>query len=63
MSILIDSLKNMFDETHCVKDNRTGREIHVVAKPIPYFSLVHRIKDAFRVLTGKSIAVHYYTDN
>jgi len=33
-----------------------------IAKPLNYFQLIPRLKDAWRVFTGKSIAVHYKED-
>jgi len=62
MSILIDKLlriENTFASYMRVDS------IFYMAKPIPFYSYkttLNRIKDGFRVMTGKSFAVHYKED-
>ena len=66
MSILIDNLiysNNENKAMQCVELN--GVNIWVIAKPYTYFTVqefLRRIKDCFRILTFKSFAVHYFSD-
>jgi hypothetical protein len=59
MSILLDEL---------LKEERIMTYIEprwYMAKPIPYYSiktLLNRVRDAIRVIRGKSFAVHYKED-
>jgi hypothetical protein len=61
MSILIDELlKDECNPTLTQIDSK-----FYVAKPIPFYSIytfIDRIKDGFRVMVGKSFAVHYKED-
>ncbi len=54
MSMLIDYINN--DDQACIDGK------WYIAKPVPYFIFMSRIKDAIRILRGKSIAVHYKED-
>jgi len=63
MSILVDELVNV-----CRPGNtnykRVG-DIQYVAKPSDFYgfsTIVNRVKDACRILTGKSHAYHYWED-
>lgn len=60
MSILIDwlvSKNNPGNNTSACINNKW-----YIAKPIGYLSLKERLKDAFRILTNKSFAVHFKED-
>jgi hypothetical protein len=61
MSILIDQLiKQDFSSTSQAKDLNW-----YIAKPISLYSMktmIYRIKNALRVIKGKSFAVHYKDD-
>lgn len=62
MSILIDK----FLKEASTSTTEQAKDLHFyIAKPIPFCSLktkLRRIKDAIRVLRGKSFAVHYKID-
>lgn len=58
-SILIDHLEHDLKEYNS-KSNYDGKWLH--AKPLGNQFLWYRIIGAFRVLLGKSFAVHYYDD-
>ena len=53
MSQLIDSYQDNTSE-------HDGR--WYFAKPLNPFRLIPRIKDAWRIISGKSVAVHFYED-
>lgn len=56
MSTLIDDLKEQFN---------TNKEVEgkwYVAKCLGSYSLLYRLKDAWKVLTKKAFAVHYKED-
>lgn len=60
MSILIDKFIEISKNRAVEIDKKW-----YIAKPISYFSYIElpgKIKDAYRVLVGKSIAVHYKED-
>ncbi len=62
MSILLDKLLKEADTstTAQAKDLKW-----YISKPLPFYSLttkLQRIKDGFRVMNGKSFAVHYKED-
>ena len=62
MSILIDDLIQEIDDT---KAYRRIDHTYRIAKPCEFYGLytiMKRIRDAFRVLIGKSQAYHYYED-
>ena len=54
MSMLIDCVSN---ENQALIEGRW-----YIAKPLPYLSILSRLRDAIRIITGKSIAVHYKED-
>ena len=59
MSILIDKLLKETDQSTMIQANDSK---WYIAKPTPFYSIktkIKRIKDALRVLKGKSFAVHY----
>jgi len=57
MSILLDKLLEMeFDSKILVNGGK------YIAKPMNKDFLIIRIKDAYKVLTGKAFAVHYLED-
>lgn len=56
MSILIDDLKEQFT-CHQYIANKW-----YVAKPLGNKSLLYRLKDAWKIITKKAIAVHYKED-
>lgn len=56
MSILIDDLKVEFT---C---NKEINNKWYVAKPYGNYSLLYRLKDAWKIITKKAIAVHYKED-
>lgn len=56
MSILIDDLKEQFSCHQYITDK------WYVAKPLNRNSLLYRLKDAWKILTNKAIAVHYKED-
>lgn len=56
MSILIDDLKEQFTCHQYI----AGK--WYVAKPLGNKSLLYRLKDAWKILTNKAIAVHYKED-
>lgn len=63
MSILIDELVNLYKPGNCTYRRVNGTKY--IAKEIITVNLstiIHRLKDAFRVLIGKSRAYHYYED-
>ena len=57
MSIIIDRLVQMESEPKACYDG-----YWYAAKPMEIFSIKERIKDAWRVLVGKSRAYHYKAD-
>ena len=63
MSILIDQLLNNSQNEHA---NFHGDSLWYMAKPLnyspEYSPFLKRVKDAWRVLRGSSIAVHYKED-
>lgn len=64
MSILID---NLLETNKFVGVEKLyGGKGWYVSKPlnhtIPYYTLLQRIKDAWRILCGRGIAVHYQED-
>ena len=62
MSILLDKLLKEMDTSNMAQSNDLK---WYIAKPIPFYSLktkIQRIKDGFRVMIGKSFAVHYKED-
>ena len=62
MSILLDELLKEADAS----TTSQGKYVKwYIAKPLPFYSLktrFQRIKDGFRVMNGKSFAVHYKED-
>ena len=63
MSILIDELVNLYKPGNCTYRRVNGTKY--IAKEIITVNLstiIYRLKDAFRVLIGKSRAYHYYED-
>ena len=56
MSILIDKIKGFEDNTVKIGDR------WYIAKPLAKLPLKVRIKDSFKVLKGKAIAVHFKED-
>ena len=57
MSMLIDCVSD--ENQACIKGK------WYIAKPLSYpsiLSLLSRLRDAIRIITGKSIAVHYKED-
>jgi hypothetical protein len=60
MSTLIDKLVEDYTKEHTGAYKKIN-DIWYIAKPINVFSF-KRIKDALRVLTGKSQAYHYMED-
>lgn len=63
MSILIDELVNLYKPGNCTYRRVNGTKY--IAKEIIIVNLstiIHRLKDAFRVLIGKSRAYHYHED-
>jgi len=64
MSILIDKLiDNNTTGPRAGINNENGTSSWVIAKNIELFNLWGRIKDAWRILTGKSRAYHFYEDD
>jgi len=64
MSILIDKL--IIDNANGPRagvNNKNGTSYWVIAKNIELFNLWGRIKDAWRILIGKSRAYHFYEDD
>jgi hypothetical protein len=72
MSVLIDKLVSDNRNGGSIENtdglstiNFHGRPGWVIAKPIPYFNIfvfISRLHDAWRVLSGRSFAVHYFKD-
>ena len=63
MSILIDDLVSVFRPGNCTY-RRVGT-LKYIAKPCSFYglsTLIRRIKDAYRILIGKSCAYHYWED-
>lgn len=56
MSVLIDNLKEQFS-CHQYINNKW-----YVVKPLGSNSLLYRLKDAWKIITNKAIAVHYKED-
>jgi hypothetical protein len=64
VSILIDDLVRVYSSTASPVYRRVGN-VYKIAKDCDYYGLcgfIQRIKDAYRVLIGKSRAYHYYED-
>lgn len=64
MSILIDELLGVYSPAGTPGYRRVNDKYYI-AKECDYYGLstvIKRIKDAFRVLTGKSRAYHYWED-
>lgn len=64
MSILIDELLGVYSPAGTPTYRRVKDKMYI-AKPCDYYGLytiILRIKDAFRVLIGKSKAYHYWED-
>jgi len=64
MSILVDKLVRVYGPSGGVSYRRVG-DTQYIAKPYDFYGLstiILRIKDAFRVLIGKSHAYHYWED-
>ena len=62
MSILID---NLLKKENTFSSFKRVDSMFYMAKPIPFYSyktVLNRIKDGFRVMTGRSFAVHYKED-
>lgn len=64
MSILIDKLIDETKQrnTRTEFTNKFGRTYYFESKPCELFDIRTRVKDAWRVLTGKSRAYHYMVD-
>lgn len=64
MSILIDELLGVYSPAGTPGYRRVKDKMYI-AKPCDFYgvcTLLLRIKDAFRVLIGKSKAYHYWED-
>jgi hypothetical protein len=67
MSMLIDDIVfentngQILKELRCSGENPRARKTFWIAKPVNFWSF-RRAIDAFRVLLGKSVAVHYKED-
>ena len=65
MSILIDQLIGVYGPSGGSEHRRVKDKMYI-AKPYDYYGLstvIRRVKDAFRVLIGKSHAYHYWEDD
>ena len=63
MSILIDTLLiNHNSGPRVGVNNKNSTSYWVIAKNIELFNFCGRIKDAWRILIGKSRAYHFYED-
>lgn len=58
MSVLIDNLIITLEYA----DNRFSNGLWYIAKPFDTPSFKHRLKDAYKVLIGKSFAYHFKED-
>lgn len=64
MSILIDELVGVYSPAGTPGYRRVKDKMYI-AKDCDFYGLttiIHRIKDAYRVLIGKSRAYHYWED-
>ncbi len=64
MSILVDELVGVYSPSGTPGYRRVDNKMYI-AKPYDYYGLstiIRRVKDAFRVLIGKSHAYHYWED-
>ena len=61
-AFVIDNYNGVKTENKC-KRISDEKIIWVLAKPLNKTSLKNRFKDAWRIITNKSFAVHYFEDD
>ena len=63
MSILVDDLVNVYKPGNCTY--RRVEDTRYIAKEcqcMDFSTIIRRVKDAYRILIGKSRAYHYWED-